>query len=116
MVFNLGQLILWAGFPVGWRCLSVFGGLALFSPPDRFDGWTQGDHLRMVALAFGIDFILNAAYPPCVLDKDSQPTVEVSYAIRTCNEVCKDQTAALTASHPSHCLKSNAAWESKVIW
>lgn len=53
MVFNLGQLILWAGFSLGWVHHDFSGGPALLSPPDRFDGWTQGDHLRVVALAFG---------------------------------------------------------------
>ena len=72
------------------------GGPALLSPPDRFDGWTQGDHLRVVALAFGIDFILNAEYFPHVCDGQPRPRMGVSYAIRTCNEVCKDKTAALT--------------------
>jgi hypothetical protein len=30
------------------------------------------------------------------LRQTTQPRMEVSYAIRTCNEVCKDQTAAIT--------------------
>ena len=84
------------GVPVRLALSKRFLGIPPSSSPDRFDGWTQGDHLRVVALAFDIDFILNAAYPSRVLDKDSQPEMGVSYAIRSRNEVCKDNTAALT--------------------
>ena len=54
--------------------------------------------------SFFLAFILNAAYHALVLDKDSQPEMGVSYAIRSCNEVCKDKTAALTVVYPSHRL------------